>query len=403
MWENNYPMGTVLGDARPGAPELARRGGTVAGVTTIELVRPGVPDVKAGMQEGGYPLYDRPLKVEAWYPARVDGANPPEQAEYHDLMGRFDQNNMKPFSYPGRACRDAEPDCANGPYPVVIISHGYPGSRFLLSHLAENLSSKGYVVLSIGHTDNTYEDFLPQGSLESALIHRSMDQRFLIDGLDGLNNTGVLKGMLDVDRVGLVGFSMGGFGALRTLGAKMGRLPYPGFDALAAALEEPDFHGHDRVKAAVLFAPASFFLDDEGYGDVTTPTLWFCGDADPMVFYPKVRGAWERCTRSDRYLLTFEAMGHNVANNPAPEAAMSESWDILHRWADPVWDTWRLNNISQHFVTAYFDMLLRGDETRAKYFDVGCARGRDAAPDAYWPGFLPETAAGLKLEFLKAE
>ena len=173
-------------------------------------------------------------------------------------------------------------------------------------------------------------------------------------------------------------------------------------DALAKLTDEPDFHGLDRVKAAVLFAPATFLLDDD-YSDVTTPTLWLCGDVDPMVFYPKVRGAWEKCVHSDRYLISLENMGHNVANNPAPEAAMSESWDILHRWADPVWDTWKLNNVSQHFVTAYFDMLLRGDESRRKYFDVGSPRGSEAPADAYWPGFLPETAAGLKMEFRKAE
>jgi predicted dienelactone hydrolase len=59
----------------------------------------------------------------------------------------------------GRAARDAAP--AEGEFPLVIISHGYPGNRFLLSHLGENLASKGYVTVSIDHPDSTYDDMAP--------------------------------------------------------------------------------------------------------------------------------------------------------------------------------------------------------------------------------------------------
>ena len=40
----------------------------------------------------------------------------------------------------------------------MIISHGYPGNRYLMSHLGENLASKGFVVASIDHRDSTYDD-----------------------------------------------------------------------------------------------------------------------------------------------------------------------------------------------------------------------------------------------------
>ena len=43
-----------------------------------------------------------------------------------------------------------------GPFPLVVISHGYPGNRYLMSHLGENLASKGYVTVSIDHAESTY-------------------------------------------------------------------------------------------------------------------------------------------------------------------------------------------------------------------------------------------------------
>ena len=75
---------------------------------------------------------------------------------------------------------------AAGPYPLLIISHGYPGNRFLLSHLAENLASKGYVVASIDHTDSTYSD---QAAFGSTLLNRPLDQLFVLNEMARLNGS----------------------------------------------------------------------------------------------------------------------------------------------------------------------------------------------------------------------
>jgi len=52
-----------------------------------------------------------------------------------------------------------------------------------------------------------------------------------------------------------------------------------------------------------------------------------------------------------------------------------------------VWDTVRMNNILQHFATAYFDLHLKGDEGKRAYMDP-----------AAWKGFKPRTAVGISLE-----
>jgi predicted dienelactone hydrolase len=54
----------------------------------------------------------------------------------------------------------------------VIISHGYPGNRFLMSHIGENLASKGFVCVSIDHKDSTYDD---QKAFASTLYNRPFD------------------------------------------------------------------------------------------------------------------------------------------------------------------------------------------------------------------------------------
>ncbi len=398
-WQKNHPLGTMLGDPLPGAPALAARGNTAAGVRTITLTQPGQADVLSGMKNGRYPRYDRSLKVEVWYPALPEKDE--SRAVYTDHLGRADLGNLAPYPIEGRAYRGAAPDPSAGPCPVIVISHGYPGSRILLVNLAENLSGKGYVVLSIGHTDNTYEDFPAQGSLESALIHRSLDQRFVISQLAQLNREGFLRGMLQPENVGLIGFSMGGYGALRTIGARISEKAMKDFAAFADELKEAeDFAGLKAVKAAVLFAPAAFWFDPELSGDIDIPTLWFCGTSDKTVFYDNVRHFCERAVRSDRVFVSYERCGHNVANNPAPLLAQSASWEIYKRWADPVWDTWKLNNLNCHFTTAFLDGILKGEAEKAAYLNVPTPFGRDADSKAgtAWPGFAAGGAAGVILE-----
>ena len=412
-WLQEHPIGTVLGDPMPGAPELAARGETVMGVRTLKLLMPDQKNVLEGLTDGKYPVYHRPLTVETWYPACP--AEKDAHAVYTDFLGRVDLGNLQPYTIPGRAFRDAAPDAAAGARPVVVISHGYPGSRMLLVNLAENLASKGYIVFSIGHTDNTYEDFPAKYALESALIHRSLDQRFVVQELKHINEETFLRGMLQTDNVGVIGFSMGGYGLLRTLGARFSDKALATFAPFAHELQEAeDYTGLTEVKAAVLFAPATFWLDPAKTRGMDVPTLWFCGTSDRTVHYGMVRDFWEKSVHSDRYLISYENCGHNIANNPPPHEAQSASWEIYKRWADPVWDTWHLNNLNAHFTTAFLDCVLRGSSEHGRYLQVPVERGSEAVwsldadgraktDHTGWPGFADNGAAGIRLEHRSAE
>lgn len=84
----------------------------------------------------------------------------------------------------GKATRNCPP--AFGRFPLVIISHGFPGNRYLLSHLAENLASKGYCVASIDHLDSLYSECAHPASFPSTLLNRPLDQRFVLDAMGNL-------------------------------------------------------------------------------------------------------------------------------------------------------------------------------------------------------------------------
>ncbi|KAF0675487.1 alpha/beta hydrolase family protein [Profundibacterium mesophilum] len=406
---------TPIDSIRPDAPELAPYGDHAVGVRTLTLTREGVPDIVNATPEA-QPSYDRALTVELWYPA-ADGTRP--GTDYETVL----RDGETEVTLTGRAARDADP-AAEGSYPLVIVSHGYPGNRFLMSHLAENIASKGYVVASIDHRDSTYSDMAAFGS---TLVNRPRDQAFVLDEL--ASATDDVGQITDAERTGVIGYSMGGYGALIFAGAGVAQAALEGRYAPPAGLLEINAAGSEshealpdeRVKAVIAIGPWGRnrdFWDAEGLGAITTPLMLVAGSVDDVSEYPFIRTIFEETTGTERHLLTFENANHNAAAPfPAPREAWAQSeklgWPPFEHYADAVWDTVRMNNILQHFSTAFLDLHLKGEEDKKTFLsltpnaaDGVWAMEEDDTPKpehTYWAGFANRTAAGLRFETRRAE
>ena len=409
---------------RSDAPSLAKYGTLGIGVKTIVLTNPKQLDIVKAKAGEPTPTYDRPLTVEVWYPA-TPVADATGAGQYRAIT----RDGKTEVTLHGKALRDAAPDASSGPYPLLIISHGYPGNRFLLSHLAENLASKGYVVASIDHTDSTYSD---QTAFGSTLLNRPLDQLFVLNEMGKLNAgapgdaiKGALKGMVNADNTGLIGYSMGGYGLVNAIGGGfaasiVGNPIAPPNGVLAARQAGNPAHTASidkRIKAAVAFAPWGWnrgFWDAAGLAGIKTPVLFVAGSVDDVSGYsPGVRNIYEGIVNAPRYLLTFENANHNAgAPIPAPKEAMNPPPGVTSNpashYIDAVWDNARMNNISQHFATAFLAKFLRNDASMDAYLNlVEYAKdgkwsaepdGKFKADHSYWNGFPNRTAAGLRLE-----
>ena len=399
---------------RPDAPELAALGANAVGVTTLTLTNPGQIDIVNATADAA-PTYDRVLTVEVWYPA-AEGTEP--GGNYSALL----RDGLTSVTLQGQAARDAQP-LAGAAYPLVILSHGYPGNRFLMSHLGENLASKGYVVASIDHPDSTYDDMTAFGS---TLVNRPWDQRFVLDALAGLDSD--LGAVIDADTTAIIGYSMGGYGALIFAGAGV-TAAAPDFSyAAPQRLLERNMVGTEslatlvdpRVKAVVALAPwgrNADFWDAAGLAGIEKPLLLIAGSVDDVSVYSALRQIFAETTGTTRHLLTFKNANHN-AGAPIPAPAESYAFNAtlgfapFDHYADPVWDTVRMNNISQHFVTAFLDLHLKGDAAMQPYLTLvpNAAdgvwavdeAGAPTAANTYWAGFQNRTAVGLMFETLEA-
>lgn len=408
---------------RPDAPELAPYGAFAVGMKTLSFVNPGQLDIVRAEAGKAIPTYDRRLVVEAWYPA-LAGTGLVGRSGYE---GVYTRDGVTRATLHGRALRDALPDGSKGPYPLVILSHGYPGNRFLMSHLAENLASKGYFVAAIDHRDSTYED---QGAFASTLLNRPLDQLFVLGALSRLNaaDGGLgLAGMIRADTTAVIGYSMGGYGVVNALGGgfsaaavKSAIAPPNGALARRRAGEPEYLSSMDpRVKTGIAIAPWGWnrgFWDEEGLAGIARPILFMAGSVDAEAGYsPGVRDIFERAVNSDRALLTFENAGHNAAAPiPAPRESWPEPGSAVYNaghYMDPVWDTSRMNNVAQHFATAWLGKHLKGEAGMEAYLDL-VPSGKDAvwstdaagsprAGHTYWKGFGDRSAVGLRFERLR--
>ncbi|MEL6307729.1 MAG: dienelactone hydrolase [Chloroflexota bacterium] len=406
-----------ISEQRPDAPELAALGEHTIGVRTMELVNPDQIDI-VNIDGDTEPTYDRPLTIEVWYPATL--------ADGEEAGGEYVVNTRNPentATLTGLAVRDADADAMSAPYPLVIISHGYPGNRFLLIHLAENLATKGYVVASIDHTDSTYAD---QNAFGSTLYNRAIDQHFVIDELIAMSGAddSFLSGMIQPDNVGVIGYSMGGYGALISVGSGLTAesaafgFATPNELLLDYQLDAEHYQtllADSPIRAVVAFAPWGMntgFFGAEGLGNITdTPIMFVAGSQDDVSGYEiGTRRLWEDTINTDRYLLTFENARHNAGAPMPPPTEVTDFNEYMH-YADNVWNSARMNNISQHFVTAFLGIHLKGEEY-GPYLDVipNAVDGVYSTDDdgnftdehTYWLGFQDRTALGLSLEFLGA-
>ncbi|MEL7296387.1 MAG: dienelactone hydrolase [Pseudomonadota bacterium] len=403
------------------SPRLAHLGdyavGTVTETVTIDNSIRLTPTASRFVEE------TRSLSVRVWYPAST--ADDAAHIQYTRALPLFD-GSVVDIVLPGIAVDAAAP--INGEtFPLIVASHGFGGWATSMTNLTENLASKGYVVVAIDHEDVPSDPMAGPFAFPNVVIHRSHDQRAVIKAMTQSNERAPVdfRALINREQIGLIGYSMGGFGAIATLGASYDadgaslqrlNLPTPAMDQLLA-------NDNAGVDSAVLLAPWGAQSDVRAWpadalASVDQPVLLVGGDLDDVSMYDDgIRWLYQNMTGSPRSLLTYQMARHNVANNPLHRYVpnLQKRFPSIEYFAEPVWRSDRINAINQHFITAFFDSTLKGHTAHGDYLDVpttlavdgewplgfGQAAGDQVAGDAqpeYWPGFHRRWAVGLKLE-----
>ncbi len=342
------------------APELAAPGPSPVGVREMRF------DAGPG----------RKLGLTIFYPAATAG----KATRYAHKIVAVPDGLPDTMVFEAIATENAAP--AAGPrLPLVILSHGFNRWSTAMSGMAENLASKGYIVASIDHNDDGAMDpgqFLT--IFGTAFQHRSADQRAAIAFLQTFAKSNeALARRVDAGNVAVIGYSMGGFGALATGGAgysKSGpiaaRLPA---GSMAAALEGGS--AEPAVKALVLIAPWGGNADvrawtPAGLAGVTLPSLWIMGDKDDVAGTDGIQWLHDTAINSDRRLLIFANARHNLGGNPPPASA-PDTPRLRDMLDEPVWRKDMADAIIFRQLTAFLNLTLKRDAASTQWLDADAA------------------------------
>jgi predicted dienelactone hydrolase len=405
------------------APELARLGPLGVGVERLTLEQPGQPDALGyDAATGRLPVRDRVLPVDVWYPA--DTASNAPRAIYQGALTGEEGKDVD-FTTPGIAVAGAVP--RRGSYPLVIMAHGYGGTPAAMTWLAENLASKGYVVVAPHFRDPPFGD---TAGMIGPLTRRPLDIAFVVaEAQARARDAKAPFADADPSRTVLIGYSMGGYGVLTAAGGLLAPTLGPAtHGALAPYLAGEPRQLDLKVKgvvAVIAISPAGVFGGREAWGPtglsaITTPILFVGGSQDHLVGYdPGVKTLWTQAVHAPRYLLTFVDAGHSIGMNPAPETMRGRLWD--EDWfEDAVWRKQRVIGVQLHFITAFLDRYASHDVAGGAYLDVPSPRSNDGTwppkpgehygafstgvpPSTVWKGFQRNHAAGLELRFAPAQ
>lgn len=384
------------------APELAALGPNGVGFRSLRLVHHNQPDLlHPDPKTGKVALYDRPLTVDLWYPARVK--RDARIAIYRASL--YGEPPALPVAFTVRGLAVPNAAAKNGGHPLIIVSHGYGNNPAMVTWLTENLASKGYVVAAIHHEDpNPYVIGAAARSVPN--YNRPVDIAFVAQTLKKQLGT-----LINPDKIALIGYSQGGFGVLAAGGARldpsgpaMKLVPGGWMTQLAAGAPSEAEGKVPGVKAIVAMAPAGGLPTSawgpQGLESLTAPLLLIQGDADPVVDYTTgALAVFKGAVNADRYLLTYRQAGHAIALNPAPTEMRSSVWD-MDWFEDPVWRPDRMNAINLHFITAFLATNLLGEVDKRSYLDVPVENSDtgtwNAAPGTAWGAYSPG-GAGVTL------
>ncbi|WP_442936396.1 alpha/beta hydrolase [Nostoc sp.] len=193
------------------------------------------------------------------------------------------------------------------PRPIIVISHGLGSDRTSFAYLAEHLASYGFVVAVPEHpgSDSKQLQALLSGTADRVtnpreLIDRPLDIKFLLDELTSLSKSNTaFQGRLNLEKIGIIGQSFGGYTALALAGAKINfeqlEVDCPALEdtlnislllqCLAVKLPKDKYNLSDvRIKAAIAMNPVdSSIFGQASLSQIKIPVMIVSGSSDTVA------------------------------------------------------------------------------------------------------------------------
>ncbi|MBX2851788.1 MAG: acetylxylan esterase [Phycisphaeraceae bacterium] len=260
------------------------------------------------------------------------------------------------------------PADTEGQLPLVLVSHGFGGSREGLAYLGKHWASHGYLCVHMQHLGSdtsTWRELPVKDRLQalreavrkpSVSIDRAEDVPFVLDTLLRLDaQVGTaFYGRIDADQIGIAGHSYGAWTAMAAGGMTVGSTPW----------KDGRSYADDRIRCMLPLSPpiiANERLYKATYGTLKIPVLFMTGTLDTSIIsdmpaahrkipYHTMPGPSD--DGQPKYLINF---------NGADHMTFSGETKRLLRSKVSLEDNKAFHRIILQSTTAFLDTYLLGD------------------------------------------
>lgn len=279
-----------------------------------------------------------------------------------------------------------------GSVPVVVISHGLGGQRSDFAYAAEFFASYGFAVALPEHIGSNralqeavleglaFEFFHPE-----EFVNRPLDISYMLDVLEGVNQT-QWDGTLNLDRVGAIGHSFGGYTVLALGGATIdlsnlrnacapretfAEVLNPALLLQCRALELEDLSPammqqllrgleDERIDFVVAINPVNrSIFGPGGLSNIRLPMVMIAGGYDvaaPVV--PEQAYSFTQIESPEKYLILIEGQAHNPALSEEINQILSPS--LTPEELEQSLEVARINGTA--LVMAFLQVYVAGNE-----------------------------------------
>jgi predicted dienelactone hydrolase len=272
----------------------------------------------------------RPLTTEVWYPTT-------DSVQKHNT-------GFVPFA---RMETVKDGKIANQKYPLIMISHGTGGGRLTLEWLADILVQSGFIVAAVDHWGNTYDNKIAIDFVTP--WERPQDISFILNGLLKDSKFGTA---IDQSRIGVAGFSIGGYTTIALAGARLNFEALKNYSNTPGGKQEatlPEFPGlmdiingnevtesfrkspkrlkDDRIKAFFAISPAvgQGFISKSQFKDINKPLYIVDVESDRITPYKTNALHYHQLIPQSNYLLIKGKADHYVFLGEAAEPVKKEA------------------------------------------------------------------------------
>lgn len=264
------------------------------------------------------------------------------------------------------------------PAPVVVISHGLGSDRLSFQYLAKHLASYGFAVAVPEHPGSNAQQIqdLVTGRANEVVepaefVNRPLDIKDLLDYLTKLSTTDpAYRGQLDLQRVGVIGQSFGGYTALALAGAGINFAQLDKdcqlenetwnisllLQCRARGLARNQYNLADpRVKAVLAVNPiTSSIFGETNLSKIKIPVMLIAGSADtvaPALLEQIQPFTW--LTSPNKYLVLMNNGTHFSTIEESPQSLFLPPPEVIG--PEPALARRYLNGLSLAFMETYLN------------------------------------------------